>query len=283
MSVLPRLLPDRTRALVAEERGWLTRLQQALQSVDATPADRSALDRSIIAQLDQLFLLVVIGEFNAGKSAFINALLGARVLEEGVTPTTARLQILRHGESLQRTSERPHGATSSARPSHLLEDLTIVDTPGTNAMFREHERLTSEFVPRADLVLFVTSADRPFTESERSFLEVIRELGQEDRRGGQQNRSPRSAARARTGPSSSSLEHARTLLGAEPTLFTVSARRALRHRLGEVREQSRCRAMNSWSSSTTSRRRSTSRSDCAEAPRSDRDRHAPRADQQRGD
>ena len=42
---------------------------------------------------------------------------------------------------------------------------------------REHERLTTDFVPRADLVLFVTSADRPFTETERAFLETIRGWG----------------------------------------------------------------------------------------------------------
>ena len=62
-------------------------------------------------------------------------------------------------------------------PVELLRDLNIVDTPGTNAIHREHERLTREFVPRADLVLFVTSADRPFTESERAFLESIRDWG----------------------------------------------------------------------------------------------------------
>ena len=45
----------------------------------------------------------------------------------------------------------------------LLRDIHIVDTPGTNAIVREHERITAEFVPRSDLVLFVTSADRPFT------------------------------------------------------------------------------------------------------------------------
>ena len=55
--------------------------------------------------------------------------------------------------------------------------MHIVDTPGTNAIIREHERLTTEFVPRADLVLFVTSADRPFTETERAFLETIRDWG----------------------------------------------------------------------------------------------------------
>ena len=62
-------------------------------------------------------------------------------------------------------------------PVALLRDLQIVDTPGTNAIVREHERLTADFVPRADLVLFVTSADRPFTESERVFMESIRDWG----------------------------------------------------------------------------------------------------------
>ena len=59
----------------------------------------------------------------------------------------------------------------------MLRDINIVDTPGTNAVLRQHEALTREFVPRADLVLFVTSADRPFTESERAFLQAIREWG----------------------------------------------------------------------------------------------------------
>ena len=52
-----------------------------------------------------------------------------------------------------------------------------MDTPGTNAIIREHEAITSEFVPRSDLVLFVTSADRPFTETERVFLEQVRGWG----------------------------------------------------------------------------------------------------------
>jgi hypothetical protein len=62
-------------------------------------------------------------------------------------------------------------------PAPFLADITIVDTPGTNAVIRRHEEITREFVPRADLILFVTSADRPFTESERAFLEVIRDWG----------------------------------------------------------------------------------------------------------
>jgi len=59
----------------------------------------------------------------------------------------------------------------------LLRDIHLVDTPGTNAITREHEALTQRFVPRADLILFVTSADHPSTESEHLFLDRIRECG----------------------------------------------------------------------------------------------------------
>ncbi|HEY6072684.1 MAG TPA: dynamin family protein, partial [Anaerolineales bacterium] len=62
-------------------------------------------------------------------------------------------------------------------PLPLLKELNIVDTPGTNAIIRHHERLTNEFVPRSDLVLFITSADHPMTESERQFLERILQWG----------------------------------------------------------------------------------------------------------
>lgn len=47
--------------------------------------------------------------------------------------------------------------------------MNLVDTPGTNVILQRQQRLTEEFVPRADLVLFVLSADRPLTESEVSF------------------------------------------------------------------------------------------------------------------
>jgi hypothetical protein len=62
-------------------------------------------------------------------------------------------------------------------PVESLRQLTVVDTPGTNALDRAHEALTTDYVPRADLVLFITSADRPLSESERIFLETIRRWG----------------------------------------------------------------------------------------------------------
>ena len=56
------------------------------------------------------------------------------------------------------------------RPVELLSKLTVVDTrPAPTPSSARHEALTSEFIPRSDLVLFVTSADRPFTESGAPF------------------------------------------------------------------------------------------------------------------
>jgi small GTP-binding protein len=123
-----------------------------------------------------MFLLVVVGEFNSGKSAVINALLGDRIVEEGVTPTTSRIGLVKHGSAPGR-APGGGGFEVITQPVEILREITVVDTPGTNAVLRDHEALTREFVPRADLVLFVTSADRPFTESERAFLEAIHSWG----------------------------------------------------------------------------------------------------------
>jgi small GTP-binding protein len=168
------LVPDAARELLLQERAVLDRLRSLLAAETSAGDDVRQL-RQAELDLDELFLLVIVGEFNAGKSAFINALIGAQVLREGVTPTTAVITRLRYAPS---PVERREGALLEVGyPLDLLRDLAIVDTPGTNAIVREHEEITSHFVPRADLVLFVTSADRPFTETERLFMERIRAWG----------------------------------------------------------------------------------------------------------
>lgn len=55
--------------------------------------------REALKQLDQPFLVVIVGEFNSGKSTVINALLGTRFLAEGILPTTNEISVLkfRHG------------------------------------------------------------------------------------------------------------------------------------------------------------------------------------------
>ncbi len=169
------ILSERQHELLSEESRLLDRLSAALVAFPATDEDREELRRAA-EQLGDLFLLVIVGEFNAGKSAFINALLGAEVMPEGVTPTTAVINLLRFGERATETL-LPDGIIQRTWPATMLDEITVVDTPGTNAIIREHEQLTQGFVPRADLVLFVTSADRPFSESEREFMATIREWG----------------------------------------------------------------------------------------------------------
>lgn len=217
------LLSDRLHTLLGEEREVLDQLYTRLTGFGAT-TDEATLLRRALTGLTELFLLVVVGEFNAGKSAFINALLGDAVMPEGVTPTTAAINFLRFGP-VHATSANAAGFVEHTYPAPFLRDIHIVDTPGTNAIQREHEALTQTFVPRADLVLFVTSADRPFTETERAFMQEIREWGKKivvvinksdlvDRTGlAQIERFVR--------------DNATKLLGFAPEIFPVSARLAL--------------------------------------------------------
>ena len=170
-----RILDERREALVDRERGLLERLISFLQDFGAPPED-AELVRRALADLEEMFLLVIVGEFNSGKSAFVNALLGADIAEEGVTPTTDRITVLRHAEEPVERSRRD-GVFEKGYPNEFLREISIVDTPGTNAIIRHHEELSRGFVPRSDLVLFVTSAERPLTESERGYLELIRDWG----------------------------------------------------------------------------------------------------------
>lgn len=169
------ILTNSQAELLKDERQALNELQVLLIKFDADPEDQKSLVESI-NQLDQLFLLVVVGEFNSGKSAFINALIGQRILEEGVTPTTTQVNILKYGEIKER-SVIDEGQHILYLPVEWLNEISVVDTPGTNAIIRSHEEITTQFVPRSDLVIFITSCDRPFTESERLFLQKIREWG----------------------------------------------------------------------------------------------------------
>jgi small GTP-binding protein len=170
-----RILDERREALVERERGLLGRVISFLKGFGA-PKDDAELVRRALADLEEMFLLVIVGEFNSGKSAFVNALLGADVAEEGVTPTTDRITVLRYADEPVQRSGRD-GVLEKGYPNEFLREISIVDTPGTNAIIRHHEELSRGFVPRSDLVLFVTSAERPLTESERGYLELIRDWG----------------------------------------------------------------------------------------------------------
>lgn len=169
------VLQEQQRALLQLERRLASELQTCLVGFEGADAYATTL-RQVTDALDDLFLLVIVGEFNAGKSACINALLHENVLEEGAVPTTTEIMIVRYGQKNER-HQRDRALLEVYYPADFLQDISIVDTPGVNAVLREHERITEEFIPRSDLILFITSVDRPFTQSERLFLERIRTWG----------------------------------------------------------------------------------------------------------
>ncbi|HEY9429610.1 MAG TPA: dynamin family protein [Gemmatimonadaceae bacterium] len=172
---MDQLLTRRQAELVAVERTLILRVRDLLARAEGAHEDIERLAR-LVNEMDELFLLVVAGEYNAGKSTFINALLGDEVFAMGDLPTTREISILRYGEP---GPPKPSGKHTLIYhyPLDVLRDLEIVDTPGTNSLERMEEMVTRDFVPRADLVLFVTSLLQPLTASEVDFLELIRQWG----------------------------------------------------------------------------------------------------------
>src|SRR6185369_15679207 len=111
---MPLILTDAQAQLLRDEKIYLTNLYATLSELKSPPAELDALQDSIV-RLEELFLIVVVGEFNAGKSALVNALLGAKVLQEGAIPTTTRVTLVKHGETV--------------RESVSPDDLAVVTYP----------------------------------------------------------------------------------------------------------------------------------------------------------
>ncbi len=160
----------------------------------------------LVKKLDEdRFHLVVVGEFNHGKTTFVNSLLGEAALATGVTPTTAAIHHLRWADAPEAavvyTSGRREpipfadakkfavgggaaggGGTGGGGadevdyleigyPARLLKErILLVDTPGVNDLSHQRADITYSYIPRADAVLFLLDAGQILKESERVFL-----------------------------------------------------------------------------------------------------------------
>lgn len=158
---------------------------------------------ALVEQFDSPPLVAVMGEYSVGKSTFINALLGDDLLPTGEGVTTGTIVWLRYGEQQRarvvyrdgRVSEQEginniatlvketeEGQTAKDirhveffLDAPMLRKINIIDTPGLNAPFPEHESTTEEFLEKSDAILFLFNIEAAGKASEGEFLSKVDE------------------------------------------------------------------------------------------------------------
>jgi small GTP-binding protein len=204
-----------------------TALAELLKLETQLQRDSQMLDtiQSLITDIREPLLFVVVGEVKAGKSSLLNALFGQEFAKVDVLPATDRVYIFKYA-SEERTVEVSPRLTERYQPITFLRDFNVVDTPGTNTMVAEHQTITENFVPRADLVFFVFSVTNPWTQSAWELLHFVQKkwlknvvfvLQQSDLR------EPNEIEVIRRHLQDTALQK----LGVVPPIFAVSARKAL--------------------------------------------------------
>jgi len=177
--------------------GELGRAARALDRVDLLGAiEALALER------ERPLRAAVVGEFNAGKSTFLNALLGEDVAPTGLLPTTGTLHWVSWApDPFARVAVRgepdrvvPHAGLKGAlaelleakhvalrvfiyAPIERLRRVEIIDTPGFNAPDPEHAKAARTAFEEAHLIVWLLDASQPLKESERVVMEQAKEPG----------------------------------------------------------------------------------------------------------
>jgi small GTP-binding protein len=185
-------------------RGVLADLASAAEAAGLPSVARDVRETRLPKLDDERFTIVVLGEFNHGKSTFINALLGGPVLPTGITPTTAVLAHISQGAKVAATLVLESGERKAVdvkklaewltveglaekqadkkgqgvhhveltHPAGILDErVTIVDTPGVNDINEQRAEITYGYLPRADAAVFLLDATQILSASERQFLE----------------------------------------------------------------------------------------------------------------
>src|SRR2546421_3358490 len=149
-------------------------LQRALWLAErCADVEATQILRSRLTNLQAAALLVVVGEVKAGKSSFINALLREDVCEVAPGPCTVRIQELVYGPE-RRVEALGDSWQRIALPKEVLREITMVDTPGTNSIVKDHQTITENYIPQSDLVVFVFSAVNPHTKSAWELITLIK-------------------------------------------------------------------------------------------------------------
>ena len=222
-------LQDRARLGTA-----LYALAALAHDLHATPATIETL-QGLNASLREPFLFVVMGEVKAGKSTVLNALFGREFCRADVLPATDRIYLFKYALEPRDVPINEH-LTECYRPNNFLRDFNIVDTPGTNTIVAEHQRIAEEFVPMADLVLFVFSITNPWAASAWDFLDLIHNRWKKNVLFILQQSDLRNAGEIEAVKKHLS-DTAREKLGSSPPIFAVSAKIAFQAKTGDPAER----------------------------------------------
>ncbi|MCA9680481.1 MAG: dynamin family protein, partial [Myxococcales bacterium] len=190
------ILLDHHKQAKREILARLAQIADVAESVGMTTLARDIRTSRIPKIESERFHLVVLGEFNHGKSTFVNALLGAEVLPTGITPTTAAINHVVWSPSIRARVVLTDGSSRELAASELKDWVTVaggraeevafvelgypsdvlknnvvlVDTPGVNDLNEQRAEVTYGYVPRADAVIFLLDAGQALKDSEREFL-----------------------------------------------------------------------------------------------------------------
>ena len=165
------MIADRYLQLKGELESGLAGLIK-LGSEMQRPAEELDTLQALLRDISEPLLFVVVGEVKSGKSSLLNALFGNEFAKVDVLPATDRVYIFRYG-SEEKSTEVSSKLTERYLPIPFLRDFNVVDTPGTNTMVKEHQMVAEDFMPRADIVLFVFSVANPWTQSNWEFLDFL--------------------------------------------------------------------------------------------------------------
>jgi GTP-binding protein EngB required for normal cell division len=145
--------------------------------------------------------VAVLGQFKAGKSSFLNSLIGRPLLPVGAIPVTTVITRLQYGEKERAVVSHFDGTkeeiplqdlgeftAESKNPSNEKNvevvdvelpslqgypGLRLVDTPGLGSVYQYHMQTAENWLPEVGTALLAISADRPLSEPD---LDLIRNL-----------------------------------------------------------------------------------------------------------
>ncbi|QDH22000.1 dynamin family protein [Saccharibacillus brassicae] len=163
---------------------------------------------------NERFSIVVVGEFSAGKSTFLNALMGEKYLPSFTSETTATVNFLRHISELPNSAPQGSGSAIYYKDPNkktlysqsdietierfvstksdlnvvneiervelfldskfLGDGVVLIDSPGLNGVAEGHKEITEHQIEQSHACIFMFSAEQPGRKTDFEFLAQLK-------------------------------------------------------------------------------------------------------------